>query len=27
MSREPTRAAAFPVDHNDVELVRGAHPP
>ncbi|MBZ9798819.1 mercuric reductase [Mesorhizobium sp. ES1-4] len=27
MSSEPTRAAAFPVDRHDVELIRGAHPP
>lgn len=27
MAREQTKAATFPVDRNDVELVRGAHPP
>ncbi|TPN79487.1 mercuric reductase [Mesorhizobium sp. B1-1-5] len=27
MSLEGTKAAGFPADHNDVELVRGAHPP
>ncbi|MGX7876410.1 hypothetical protein ACVDG5_030330 [Mesorhizobium sp. ORM6] len=27
MSRERTKATAFPVDRNDVELIRGAHPP
>lgn len=27
MSREPTRVAAFPVDRNDADLIRGAHPP
>ncbi|MER8853120.1 mercuric reductase [Mesorhizobium australicum] len=26
MSREPTRTAVFPLDSNDVELIRGAHP-
>lgn len=27
MSREKTKAAAFPVDRNDFELIKGAHPP
>ncbi|RUX91609.1 FAD-dependent oxidoreductase, partial [Mesorhizobium sp. M7A.F.Ca.CA.004.04.1.1] len=27
MSRDRTRATAFPVDHNDIELIKGAHPP
>lgn len=27
MSRERTKAATFPVDRNDVDLVRAAHPP
>ena len=27
MSHEKTKAAAFPVDRNDAELIRGAHPP
>ncbi|QPC89341.1 mercuric reductase [Mesorhizobium sp. INR15] len=27
MSHERTKAAAFPVDRNDAELIRGAHPP
>ncbi|ESY68306.1 mercuric reductase [Mesorhizobium sp. M0051] len=27
MSRDRTMATAFPVDRNDIELIRGAHPP